>query len=299
MSQSCRRLPGASIVKLIVSLLKRSVLLVVGLPVVVIAARYGGWWLLGLLIVLTLPAMGEYYGGVRQHGGRPASAVGYVCAVAMLVSAVFADETLRDRLLLLILFFGLMLTFLVCFDRRNYRGTLHDTAVTLFGLVYIALMMTFFARLRDLDLPQVVGAGPVFLGGHVATLLLVLLPAWALDTFAYVVGKLWGQRRLAPVLSPGKTMEGAIAGFLGSVAMALVLGLLWVHLPWTHALALGCLIGIFGQVGDLAKSALKRDIGLKDFGTMFGPHGGVLDRFDDLLFVVPLSYFYLWLVFFT
>ena len=277
--------------------LKRSVLLFIGVPIVVIAAKLGGWVFLVFLVALTLPAMGEYYAGVEQHGGRPASIVGYVSAAAMLLAVSFAGDATRDRLLLFILFLAVMLVFLVSFDRRGYRGAVHDTAVTIFGLVYIGLAMSFAARLRDLDLPTLMGAGPVFLGGHVASLLLVLAPCWALDTAAFGIGRAWGRRRLAPALSPGKTLEGAIGGFIAAVITTLLLGALWCHLPWKHALTLGCLIGIFGQVGDLAESVVKRDLGLKDFGSIFGPHGGILDRFDDLLFVMPLAYFYLWLVF--
>ena len=277
--------------------LKRSVLLIIGVPIVVIAAWLGGWVFAVFLVALTLPAMGEYYAGVEHRGGRPAAVVGYVSAAAMIVATLFAPEAIRDRLILFILFLSVMLVFLVSFDRRGYQGVVHDTAVTIFGLVYIGLMMTFSARLRDLNLPLLMGAGPVFLGGNVASLLLVLAPCWALDTAAFGVGRAWGQRRLAPALSPGKTLEGAIGGFLAAVITTLLLGALWCHLPWKHALTLGCLIGIFGQVGDLAESVLKRDLGLKDFGSIFGPHGGILDRFDDLLFVMPLAYFYLWLVF--
>jgi len=284
-------------VEVVRQFLRRAVLAIVGVPLLVLTAKLGGWWLAVALMLLTIPALREYYSGVQRHGARPASALGYLCATAMLLTTIFAADLYRDRLLLLILFASIVLVFLSCFDRRNSRGTLYDTATTIFGLVYIPLMMTFYVRLRDLDLPTLMGAGPVFLGGNVSTILLVLVPAWAMDAAAFSVGKAWGHRRLAPNLSPNKTVEGAIAGFLAAVAATLLMGVLWNHLPLFHAMVLGVLIGIFGQVGDLAESVLKRDIGLKDFGSVFGPHGGVLDRFDDILFVMPLAYFYLWLVF--
>ena len=277
--------------------LKRSVLAVVGIPVLVFTALWGGWWLAALMLALTLPAMGEYYTGVQRGGGRPVSALGYMCAIGLVLITVFGGPEYRDSLTILLLFIAVLFSFISCLDRPSSHGALHDTATTIFGLVYVAIMMMFYVRLRDLDLPTMMNAGPVFLGGHVSSLFLVLVPAWALDTVAYTVGRAFGKHRLAPKLSPHKTLEGAIAGFLAAVVFTVFLGVYWNHIPWGHALVLGALIGVLGQLGDLSESALKRDIGVKDFGTMFGPHGGVLDRFDNMLFVMPLAYFYLWIVF--
>lgn len=277
--------------------LKRSILAVIGIPILVLTAKWGGWWLAILMLVLTLPAMGEYYTGVQRQGGRPVSALGYCCGVGLVLITVFGGPDYRDSLTILVLFIAVLLSFIACFDRPSSHGALHDTATTIFGLVYVGIMMMFYVRLRDLNLPQMMGAGEVWLGGNVSSLFLVLVPAWVLDTLAYFVGRTFGKHRLAPKLSPHKTLEGAIAGFIGAVVVTVLLGVYWNHIPWGHALVLGALIGVLGQLGDLSESALKRDIGVKDFGTMFGPHGGVLDRFDDMLFVMPLAYFYLWIVF--
>jgi len=190
-------------VELVKQLLRRAVLALIGVPVLVITAKLGGWWLAGLLIVLTVPALGEYYSGVQRHGGRPASALGYLCAIAMILAVVFAEEAYRDRLLLLILFAGLVLVFLSCFDRPSCRGAVYDTATTLFGIIYIGLMMTFYSRIRDLDLPTLMHVpDPVFLGGNVSTLMLVLLPAWALDTAAFRWGRAPGGAAWCPRSAP-------------------------------------------------------------------------------------------------
>jgi phosphatidate cytidylyltransferase len=119
--------------------------------------------------------------------------------------------------------------------------------------------------------------------------LLVVVCVWATDTFAYFVGRAIGRRKLAPTLSPGKTIEGSLGGLLGALAVGTAFAL-WLRLPPSHGLVIGAIAGIAGQIGDLFESALKRELGIKDFGGILPGHGGILDRFDSLLFVAPLAY---------
>jgi len=261
-----------------------------------VTAWAGGWWLVGLVAVITLLALGEYYTGAHRQGARPATGLGYLAALALLIATQFGGDR-RDYLVTLILVLTVMVCLMLACGRRQYRGVLTDLAVTLFGVIYVGLGMSFYLRLCQLDLPGLSGAEHVLFGGAVSTLLLILLPIWVLDTVAFTVGKAWGRLQLAPRLSPKKTVEGALAGFLTAVLTTVLLGVFWNHMLWSHALVLGGLIGVFAQVGDLAESLLKRDLGLKDFGTLFGPHGGVLDRFDGVLFALPVAYLYLGLVF--
>jgi phosphatidate cytidylyltransferase len=120
-------------------------------------------------------------------------------------------------------------------------------------------------------------------------ILLLLLVTWTGETAAYLVGRTLGRHRLAPVLSPRKTVEGAAAQIAGSVLAALV-AQAWFHpgLAVGEAAALGALLGVVGQVGDLAESALKRSLGAKDAGGLLPGHGGMLDRVDSLLFNTPV-----------
>ena len=108
-------------------------------------------------------------------------------------------------------------------------------------------------------------------------------------TMAYLAGKAFGKHKLAPVLSPGKTWEGAAGGFLGALIMAALLGWL-LRFPLAWSLTAGALTGLVAPLGDLFESAFKREIGVKDLGTMLPGHGGALDRFDSLLFTAPLVY---------
>jgi phosphatidate cytidylyltransferase len=125
--------------------------------------------------------------------------------------------------------------------------------------------------------------------------LYVFAVTWITDTGAYFTGMRWGKRPLAPRLSPKKTVEGAIGGLAAATAMSLAWGM-WIGLPWWHCLFLGPVLGFLAQVGDLCESAIKRDLGIKDFGTLLPGHGGILDRFDSLLFTAPIAYYYLVMV---
>jgi phosphatidate cytidylyltransferase len=117
---------------------------------------------------------------------------------------------------------------------------------------------------------------------------------WVGETAAYAVGATMGHRPLAPVISPRKTVEGAVAQMIASVAVAVALGPLWLLPDWSpgRAAAAGLLVGVVGQVGDLAESAIKRSAAVKDSGGLLPGHGGILDRIDSLLFNMPAFYYY-------
>jgi phosphatidate cytidylyltransferase len=160
------------------------------------------------------------------------------------------------------------------------RPVVESTANTLFGSVYIGWLLGYAIWLQGrADGPQLV----LFLVGV----------TWAGESAAYLVGSSVGRHRLAPILSPGKTVEGAIAQVIVSIAAALGLGA-WL-LPacgLTGAAGAGVVLGLIGQVGDLAESAIKRSIGTKDTGDLIPGHGGMLDRIDSLLFNAPALYLY-------
>jgi phosphatidate cytidylyltransferase len=125
-------------------------------------------------------------------------------------------------------------------------------------------------------------------------ILLLLVVIWAGDTFALLAGKAFGKHLLAPVLSPKKTYEGAVAGLLGGVAVAAAIQHLFLpDIPMLHVLIISFLLGIFGQMGDFAESLLKRAAEIKDSSHLIPGHGGALDRMDSLLFAIPVLYFYL------
>lgn len=163
------------------------------------------------------------------------------------------------------------------------------------GMVYLGALFSSLVLLRDL--PGRISVHPFGWADRGAWLLLfVAACVWATDTFAYFAGRSFGRRKLAPKLSPGKTVEGFIGGLLGAMVTGGLFAA-WIHLPLPVGLAISGMAGIVGPLGDLFESALKRELGLKDFGRVMPGHGGILDRFDSLLFVAPLAYLMLSLEF--
>jgi phosphatidate cytidylyltransferase len=162
----------------------------------------------------------------------------------------------------------------------GYPGvTPAGTALRLTGTFYVSLLVYFYL-IRTLD------------GGQL-WILALLAAIWGGDTLAYFTGKMVGKRKLAPGISPGKTVEGAVGGLAGSVLGAYLVFLLFPSLPLPQVLAAGLLAGVFGILGDLFESSLKRQGGIKDSGAVIPGHGGVLDRFDSMIFAAPVVYYML------
>jgi phosphatidate cytidylyltransferase len=168
--------------------------------------------------------------------------------------------------------------------RRTGR-TLALLGGSLLGGLYVGLLPAFLFRIRAL-------MGDDGLGMHATYL--VFLVVWGCDTFAYTVGRLFGRHRFWPSVSPGKSWEGAVGGAAGAVILA-VLAQRWFagFLGLGEAVLFGLLAGVISQVGDLAESLLKREAALKDTSSLIPGHGGVMDRFDSLLFSAPFLYAYL------
>jgi phosphatidate cytidylyltransferase len=166
---------------------------------------------------------------------------------------------------------------------RDLIDRVPSAAVTLLGAVYLGTLGGTIAALRTLE--------PVAYGPWRIVLLLAII--MVSDTLAFFSGHVFGRHRLAPALSPGKTVEGALGGLVGGAVGAFaVRGIGLPSLPPTHTLALGLLVAALGIVGDLDESLLKRWAGVKDSGTLFPGHGGMLDRIDSLLFGAPILYYY-------
>ena len=181
----------------------------------------------------------------------------------------------------------LPLVWLVIF-RRDTR--FQSWVWTLTGILYMGWMLGHYVALRQLDHGR-------------ELVILAVFTTFACDTSAFFVGRAWGRHHMAPTISPHKTWEGAIGGFVGAVAAALALRSLlslgdWsLPLNYVEAIGVGCLIGVVAQLGDLLESLLKRRAGVKDSGNLIPGHGGVLDRIDSLVFTgVIVYYFVLWVV---
>lgn len=207
---------------------------------------------------------------------RPLALVGFAAVAGMVLAAHYG--TLRDVVEVAVATLPVLFLFVIA------RGQGHATvamAGTLLGVYWIGFAVTHGELLRQL--PD--GKGVV---------IDVLVGTFVGDTGAYVGGRLFGRRPLAPQISPNKTLEGLLCGMLAAIVAVFLAGLFQPWLTQSDALLLGLAVAILGPIGDLFESVIKRDAGVKDSGTFFGPHGGVLDRADAALFTVVAGY-YVWL----
>lgn len=238
-----------------------------------------GW----VLFVAAIAAVGlnEYANILTQKGLAPERAAVVFCGVAVVVAAHFGGHMWTCAALTGAF---LLVGFLHVIGREP---SIAGLAGDMFGLVYVGWFPAHVVLIH-----QSGDTGP--------GLVTVMIAAVALcDVGAYFIGKGFGKHKLAPVISPNKTWEGAIGGFLATImGMAAIYyvreGLMPDHLPawplWAY-IAAGALLSTAGQIGDLVESSLKRDAGVKDAGTIFPGHGGVLDRFDGFLFAAPVLYY--------
>jgi len=238
-----------------------------------------GWapeWLFLLALVATVEiGLYEFFQISRQSGLQGIPVLGY--AAGVLICLAQAVELRRPGALVIAVFVLLLLAALALLwasDLKQYLGAL---ATTVFGVLYVALALSCVVPLRFADPAE--GRGPIFL---------LFLAIWAGDIVAYLVGRSVGRRLLWPRISPKKTVEGALAGFAGSLLAAWV----YAHYFWQTAdsktvILLASLVAVAGQLGDFVESAMKRGANLKDSGSILPGHGGLLDRIDSLLFGAP------------
>lgn len=283
-------------------------------PILLLAAYLGGWWLYLLLALVALMGMGELYSALIAKGMRPDAGVGYLCGLLVMAAAQFAPPEWAAELMIFCVFLTVAGSLGAQFSRTGQGGlpadlspvvpqsgakgkamgdTLRDAAMTALGVIYIPLLLSYVFLLCKMDLPLILtseSAGPA--KARLGALLLVAAAAWISDTASWAIGHLWGRRKLTPSLSPNKTVEGALAGSVAAILSVLLAGW-WVGLPAHHGLILGVLLAVATQIGDLAESVIKRSLQLKDFGTVVGPHGGMLDTFDAFLFAAPVTWFYI------
>lgn len=260
---------------------RRSDLLVrilVAIPAAAVAVAFidvGGILFALFVIAVGLACMHELYRMLARW--RPVAIVGFASLVAMVLASRHGGE--RD--LVLVAVSTVPVLFLFVAARGQPRPSV-SIAGTLLGVYWIAIAATLIVLLREL--PH--GKGVV---------IDILLGTFIGDTAAYVGGRLFGRRPLAPRISPKKTVEGLVIGSLAAILTVLLAAQFQTNwLTQGHALLLGVTVAVLAPVGDLFESTIKRDAGIKDTGRAFGPHGGVLDRADAALFTLSAAYF-VWL----
>lgn len=269
---------------------------VVGLPLGVAVIYFGGIWLSVGVGILALMGMREYFSAAETKGLAPSRLLASLSVVGFLLAAHFARGFSAESLLCFMIAAFVLASLASSALRGSTAWAVGNSATTITGIVYVAFLFSFLVLIRNRP-GETSGLAPLHAhlqSGFVFVFYLVAV-SWLTDTGAFFIGRALGVQKLAPRVSPNKTLEGASGGLLLALVVGIPLGA-WMGLAPVHAAILALLGGVVGQIGDLAKSAIKRDAGIKDFGTLFPGHGGVLDRFDSVLFNAPLFYFYLRLV---
>lgn len=267
------------------SIVLRVLASVVFIPCFIIITRRGGYHFLALVDIIIFIGMWEFYGMMEAKGIRPYKAIG-ILAGLVLSWYVFLSRGAYANLFLTLTLVSIMTLELT---RRDGKKAIYHISTTLLGVLYVSFLASHMVLLRELPL----GANLDY-GRGSSFVFLVFVITWACDTGAYTVGTLVGRRPLLPRVSEKKTVEGSVGGLVFAVAGAVVAKYTFADfLSLIYALTLGLAAGVVGQLGDLVESMIKRDAEIKDTSGTIPGHGGVLDRFDSLLFTSPLVYYFL------
>jgi phosphatidate cytidylyltransferase len=258
------------------------------IPLLVLLSRLGGLAFLSLVALEVTLGLIEFYRMMRNRGLRPYRRLG-IAAALMLLWICYRPQTPHVPFLVTAV---LLLVLALELRRPEARQRVDDIAVTSFGVLYVGWLSAHLVLLREL--PWRAGAGYADGADFVLATFLI---TWSCDTAAYAVGRVMGRNRPWRRISPHKSLEGAIGGWLAAVAAAF-LARAWFadFLTARDALVVGALVGVFAQVGDLVESLLKRDALHGDSSDLIPGHGGILDRFDSLYFAAPIVYYYLLMV---
>jgi phosphatidate cytidylyltransferase len=263
---------------------------IVFIPCFVVITQRGGYHFLALIDIVIFIGTWEFYAMMEAKGIRPYKGMGVVCGLALSWYMFFQGGLYANMFLTISLMaiMGMELT------RRDSKMAVYHVSTTIFGVIYVGFLTSHIVLLRELphvlDLPYRMGSSFVFLA---------FVVTWSSDTGAYLVGTMMGRRALLPRISEKKTWEGAAGGVVFAVLGALVAKYTFAdYISGGEAVILGVLGALVGMAGDLVESMFKRDVDVKDASETIPGHGGVLDRFDSLLFTAPLIYYILKFVIF-
>ncbi len=256
---------------------KRVITALWGIPLLIVIIWFGGELGFTILVAIVgLLAALEFYKMVAAAKVPPLTYFGLIWTLLFILSPYFNYDFLTPLLLTSAVILPLIWLLL----RSQKEMAFASWAWTVAGILYVGWLLSYLVALRDLE----TGRDWVFLA---------LFTTFGSDTAAFFVGRALGKRPLALHISPGKTWEGAIGGVLGAIIVSLVLVIpLNLPLSYGQVILLGLIVSIFGQLGDLIESLLKRNMGVKESGKLIPGHGGILDRMDSLVLAGVVVYYY-------
>jgi len=295
------------------NLAQRVLVGVVAIPIILALCLAGGPYFFGFVAIVSAVALREFYGLAAAKGAKPLLAAGIVAGFVINLS-FFVQWPMQPPLLVVTMIAAVVLCSLWELF-RNDGSPLLNLSATFMGLLYVSLLFGTLIGIRQLFVPGAIplarilewGAIPAASadtaqihrwGGYLVISVLVMI--WICDSAAFHVGAPLGKHKLFPRVSPQKSWEGAITGFVFAIAAAVAAKyIVLTFLPLGSAIVIGAIVGTIGQLGDLVESLLKRDAGVKDSSALIPGHGGALDRFDSILLVSPCVYLYLQYVLFA
>ncbi|WP_429080228.1 phosphatidate cytidylyltransferase [Brassicibacter mesophilus] len=243
----------------------------VGLVLLFTVVINGGILLNISILILSFIGLYEFNNAVKKINNlKPVNIANYFLTIGIFFITL-THEYEYFQLILFVYVIALLITFVI-----NERVSLNDLGVTVLGGLYVPFFISHISLLRESKY-----------------IWLVFITAFATDTFAYFIGVKFGKRKLCPKLSPKKSIEGSIAGVVGSLIVTIAYAYIFKlnHIAILSILSIIC--SIMAQIGDLTASRIKRIAGIKDYGNIMPGHGGVLDRFDSILFTAPIVYYYI------
>ena len=244
----------------------------------------GGWFLWAAALLIAIMGLQEFYKGWNSLDVHPSKEIGYIMTVLLFVTAIplstgtpgNVPQFYENMMVICIWLFLAVAAGLIYGWKIDRRGP-YDSVATVTGLVYIPFF-TYHMILIDMT-------------EYRLFIWIVVIAAFGSDIFAYFTGYFLGKHKMAPNLSPKKTIEGAVGGLIGSSLLAWLFGFIFMRELALVCLMLGLAGGAAGMAGDLTASAFKRKMGIKDYGTLIPGHGGIMDRFDSVIFVAPVVYY--------
>ncbi len=260
--------------------LKRATVAVLGIPLIVYLTYRGGWFWFAFILIVSTVGHWEFYRFQQNKNIHPQTFSGILTGILLLVGI----QTGRWLFAGLVLAFGLMLILAAEMWRKDPKAST-NSGVTILGIIYIPVFLGCLLYLRTYA--DIIGRSLPAAGFKFT--MVVLVSIWMADTFAYIFGTWLGRHKLFVKVSPNKSIEGAVFGFIGSVlifVLAYRTGILPIGL--TNSLVFGVSLGIIAQLGDLVESWFKRDGAVKDSSGIFPGQGGMLDIFDGLIYSSPL-----------
>lgn len=261
----------------------RNIVVLVGGPLFISLILKGGVYFAVSIVVISAFALGEFYSILERKGAKPIRWMGMASTV-FIADYFYVQPELSSHMIIGTIFLIIILTLIWELFSLKKNPSL-NVASTFAGILIIPLMLSTAIDIRQFD----------YLMGTNITLCLIL-SIWSCDSMGFFAGTLFGTKKIFPEISPGKSLVGCISGLFASILSFLIfyeLKLLGNHFSTFDVIIFGFITGFFGQIGDFVESMFKRDAGIKDSGVILAGHGGFFDRFDSMIFAMPLAYLYI------